>query len=90
MHNIQLALEALSEHCPELRGITLSGWQGLNADHLKYLTTDFEKLERLDLSAINVSLFLFRREFNFHFNVTILECFVYKYPAFSRTSAVNE
>ncbi|KAK5649768.1 hypothetical protein RI129_000797 [Pyrocoelia pectoralis] len=53
VHNIQLALEALSEHCPELRGLTLSGWKGLNADHLKYLTTEFALLERLDLSSIN-------------------------------------
>ncbi|KAK4881598.1 hypothetical protein RN001_004917 [Aquatica leii] len=53
VNNIQLALEALSEHCPELRGLNLSGWKGLNADHLKYLTTEFLQLERLDLSSIN-------------------------------------
>ncbi|KAB0790656.1 hypothetical protein PPYR_14909 [Photinus pyralis] len=53
VHNIQLALEALSEHCPELRGLNLGGWKGLNAEHLKYLTTEFSLLERLDLSSIN-------------------------------------
>ncbi|EEZ97209.2 F-box/LRR-repeat protein 6 isoform X2 [Tribolium castaneum] len=53
VRDIQIAIEALCTNCPELQGINLSGWKGLNADNLKYLTTECKKLERLDLSSIN-------------------------------------
>lgn len=53
IRDIQSALEALSSNCPELHGINLSGWKGLNAENLNYLATEFKKLERLDLSSIN-------------------------------------
>lgn len=49
-------MEALCLNCPELQGINLSGWKGLSADNLKYLTTECKKLERLDLSSINVNI----------------------------------
>ncbi|XP_066159229.1 F-box/LRR-repeat protein 6 [Euwallacea fornicatus] len=53
IRDIQAAIEAICEHCPKLRGLNLSGWKGLNADNLKYLTNECKKLERLDLSSIN-------------------------------------
>lgn len=55
MRDIQFALETICVNCPELRGLNLSGWKGLNADNLKYVTTEFINLQRLDLSSINVS-----------------------------------
>lgn len=55
MRDIQLALEALNQNCPQLKGLNLSGWKGLNADNIKYISSEYEKLERLDLSSINVS-----------------------------------
>lgn len=54
IRNIHNALEALSIHCSHLKGLNLSSWKGLNADDLKYISTEFTKLERLDLSSINV------------------------------------
>ncbi|XP_060526651.1 F-box/LRR-repeat protein 6 [Cylas formicarius] len=53
VRDIQSVLEAMCEHCPRLRGLNLSGWKGLNADNLKYLTTECRTLERLDLSSIH-------------------------------------
>ncbi|CAG9772902.1 unnamed protein product [Ceutorhynchus assimilis] len=53
VRDIQAVLEAICEHCTKLRGLNLSGWKGLNADNLKYLTTEAKSLERLDLSSIN-------------------------------------
>lgn len=55
IRDIQAALEALSINCSHLKGLNLSSWKGLNADNLKYISTEFSKLERLDLSSINVS-----------------------------------
>ncbi|KAF7286700.1 F-box and leucine-rich repeat protein 6 [Rhynchophorus ferrugineus] len=53
VRDIQSVLEAICEHCPKLKGLNLSGWKGLNADNLKYLTNECKNLERLDLSSIN-------------------------------------
>lgn len=55
VRDIQSFLEALCEHCKELKGLNLSGWKGITPDHLKYLTTESKRLERLDLSSINVN-----------------------------------
>ncbi|KAL3276889.1 hypothetical protein HHI36_012260 [Cryptolaemus montrouzieri] len=53
IRNIHSALEALCEGCLDLRGLNMSGWQGISADNLKFITTECKKLERLDLSYIN-------------------------------------
>lgn len=53
IRNIQSALEALCEGCLDLRGLNMSGWQGVSAENLKYIITECKKLERLDLSCIN-------------------------------------
>lgn len=57
IRDIQAFLEALCEHCSDLRGLNLSGWKGITPDHLKYLTTECKKLERLDLSSVNVRIY---------------------------------
>ncbi|CAH0559666.1 unnamed protein product [Brassicogethes aeneus] len=53
VRDIQAVLEALSEHCPHLKGLNLTGWNCLNSDNLKFLSTECKQLERLDLSSIN-------------------------------------
>lgn len=55
VRDIQIALEAIAANCPDLGGLNLSGWNGLNAENLKFLTSgeEFERLERLDLSSVN-------------------------------------
>lgn len=55
IRNIQTLLEALCETCTDLRGLNMSGWRGLTADNLRYITSECKKLERLDLSHINSS-----------------------------------
>lgn len=53
--NIQEVLDTLCTSCQNIRGITLSGWQGLNGEQLKYIIVNLPRLSRLDLSSINVS-----------------------------------
>lgn len=67
MRDIQTALEALNHNCLELKGLNLSGWKGLNADNIKYISSEFEKLERLDLSSINVIVFVCTKAFSTFF-----------------------
>ena len=52
---IPTSLDKLASSCGELRGLSLTGWQGLSADNVKFLVTRCLKLQRLDLSSINVS-----------------------------------
>lgn len=52
--DVQCVLEKLADACPDLVGINLSGWKGLTSDNLIYLVENLKKLERLDLSSINV------------------------------------
>lgn len=54
--NVLVVLERLLEHCPDLVGISLPGWRALTNDHLAYITENFKKLERLDLSSINMEM----------------------------------
>lgn len=56
IRDIQAALSILSINCTKLKGLNLSGWKGLSADNLKYISTEFVNLERLDLTCINVSV----------------------------------
>lgn len=49
----------LAAGAPNLTSITLSGWKGFSCDHLTYLVENMKKLERLDLSSVNVSYFYF-------------------------------
>lgn len=54
--DISCILAKLSESCPNLTGITLNGWKGFTSDHLTFLVDNIPKLERLDLSSINVEM----------------------------------
>ncbi|KAH8372672.1 hypothetical protein KR009_002623 [Drosophila setifemur] len=54
--DINCFLNKLSSGCPNLKGITLSGWKGFTSDHLTYLVDNMQKLQRIDLSSINVEM----------------------------------
>ncbi|XP_026462299.1 F-box/LRR-repeat protein 6 [Ctenocephalides felis] len=51
--NIACVLEILVENCPELRGLNLTGWKTLTADHLRFIAERCPNLQRLDISSIN-------------------------------------
>ncbi|XP_017783584.1 PREDICTED: F-box/LRR-repeat protein 6 [Nicrophorus vespilloides] len=53
VRNIQTSLESIKAACPRIKGLNLSGWKGLSADNLKYITMEYENLQRIDLSSIN-------------------------------------
>lgn len=46
-------LDKMASSCVELRGLSLTGWQGLSAENIKFLVANCPKLQRLDLSSIN-------------------------------------
>lgn len=54
--NVQVVMDLLSEHCPMLSGIILSGWKSLMSDHLLFIVTHLKNLQRIDLSAINTEV----------------------------------
>ncbi|KAH8280434.1 hypothetical protein KR018_007316 [Drosophila ironensis] len=54
--DINCFLAKLSSGCPNLMGITLSGWKGFTCDHLTYLVDNMKKLQRIDLSSVNVEM----------------------------------
>ncbi|KAH8371654.1 hypothetical protein KR093_008363, partial [Drosophila rubida] len=54
--DINCFLIKLSNGCPNLTGITLSGWKGLTSDQLTFLVEHMQKLQRIDLSSINVEM----------------------------------
>uniref|UniRef100_A0A0K8VVI4 F-box/LRR-repeat protein 6 n=1 Tax=Bactrocera latifrons TaxID=174628 RepID=A0A0K8VVI4_BACLA len=56
MSDINCFLNKLAVGCPNLTSITLSGWKGFTSDHLAYLAENMQKLERLDLSSVNVEM----------------------------------
>ncbi|KAH8297433.1 hypothetical protein KR044_011842, partial [Drosophila immigrans] len=54
--DINCFLTKLSNGCPNLTGITLAGWKGFTSDHLSFLVDHMQKLQRIDLSSINVEM----------------------------------
>ncbi|XP_075226696.1 F-box and leucine-rich repeat protein 6 [Lycorma delicatula] len=50
---IPAILDKMASSCVELQGLSLSGWQGLSSDHVRFLATSCPHLQRLDISAIN-------------------------------------
>lgn len=50
---IPAVLDKMATTCSELQGLSLSGWQGLSSDHVRFIATACPHLERLDISAIN-------------------------------------
>uniref|UniRef100_A0A1B0BT15 F-box domain-containing protein n=1 Tax=Glossina palpalis gambiensis TaxID=67801 RepID=A0A1B0BT15_9MUSC len=46
----------LGRGAPNLKSITLAGWKGFTSDHLIFMVENMKKLERLDLSSINVEM----------------------------------
>lgn len=53
--NIDCVMDYLLEACPDLVGISLAGWKKFTGDQLASLVENFTKLERIDLSSVNVS-----------------------------------
>ncbi|CAD7013392.1 unnamed protein product [Ceratitis capitata] len=56
MTDINCFLEKLSANCQSLVSINLAGWKGFTSDHLAYLTENMKRLERIDLSSVNVEM----------------------------------
>jgi len=56
---IPAILDRISTSCLDLRGLSLTGWEGLSLDNVRFLVTNFQKLERIDLSGINVKFQLY-------------------------------
>ncbi|XP_013113955.2 uncharacterized protein LOC106091823 [Stomoxys calcitrans] len=54
--DINCFLIKLVAGAPNLTSITLSGWKGFTCDHLAYLVDNMKKLERIDLSSVNVEM----------------------------------
>ncbi|PNF25407.1 F-box/LRR-repeat protein 6 [Cryptotermes secundus] len=50
---IEPVLDVISKCCQDLRGLNMTGWKGLNSEHLKFLIANCPLLSRLDLSSIN-------------------------------------
>lgn len=51
---IPAILDRISTSCLDLRGLSLTGWEGLSLENVRFIVTNFHKLERIDLSGINV------------------------------------
>lgn len=52
---IPALLDVIANNCVELRALNLTGWQGLHIEHISFLVTSCQKLQKLDLSGVNVS-----------------------------------
>ncbi|KAJ1520890.1 hypothetical protein ONE63_003972 [Megalurothrips usitatus] len=50
---IPALLDVIANNCGELRGLNLSGWQGLLIEHILFLVSNCQKLKKLDLSGVN-------------------------------------
>lgn len=52
--NIECVLNCLLEACPNLVAISLAGWKEFTGDHLAFLVDEFKRLQRIDMSSVNV------------------------------------
>ncbi|XP_050424255.1 F-box/LRR-repeat protein 6 [Adelges cooleyi] len=50
---IPAILDKISVSCLNLKGLSLTGWEGLTFENVRFLVTNFHNLERIDLSGIN-------------------------------------
>ncbi|XP_050548812.1 F-box/LRR-repeat protein 6 [Daktulosphaira vitifoliae] len=50
---IPVILDKISTSCLKLKSLSLTGWEGLTMDNVRFLVTNFHNLERIDLSGIN-------------------------------------
>lgn len=50
---IPALLDVIANNCVELRGLNLTGWQGLHIEHIMFLVTNCQNLQKLDLSGVN-------------------------------------
>uniref|UniRef100_A0A1B6CKE6 F-box domain-containing protein n=1 Tax=Clastoptera arizonana TaxID=38151 RepID=A0A1B6CKE6_9HEMI len=53
---IPTVLDKLANSCTKLQGLGLAGLQGLSSENIKFLITNCQLLQRLDLSSINPEL----------------------------------
>lgn len=76
-------LDVIANNCVELRALNLTGWQGLHIEHILFLVTNCHKLQKLDLSGVNVStVLIFSMSEHFLFLLSIC-VFTYLYfPSF--------
>lgn len=58
-NGIPAILDKITSSCTDLCGLSLQGWEGLSSEHLRFLLERCKKLQRLDLSGINVSISVF-------------------------------
>lgn len=56
--NIECVLDHMLDACPNLEAISLAGWKEFTGDHLAYLVEEFKSLQRIDLSSVNVRIFI--------------------------------
>jgi hypothetical protein len=83
---IEPVLDVISKWCQDLRGLNMTGWKGLNSEHLKFLIAKCPLLSRLDLSSINVRIafLIFIFEVNNLLNIIRKVVYLIYYRALNR------